>query len=795
MERNYHVFYMLLAGIDPSLRSKLHLTSHDDYTYLNKSGCTMVPNLDDEEEFKIMDVAFKTLDFTSAETTDIYHVLAAILHIGNLTFEAMGDDSDSSKISGSSAASLKKVASTLGVRKEDIETSLTSKTSQVGGRGSIVTQKLNPVTAAAMRDAFSKALYGKMFDWLVIRVNDTLNQPSPGPTTHVGVLDIFGFEVFKHNSFEQLCINYANEKLQFHFNDFIFNEELKMYKSEGVPYENISFKDNGECLNLIEGKPLGLIKLVDEECQLGNGSDKSFANKAAQQHGPNSKTPNAYYSRNRTDEFLFTVNHFAGGVEYDADGFMDKNNDTTSDTLLSMARTSSLKLVQTLFKRPDAETSGPRGTPRGGGRKNKKIQTIGSQFNNQLDSLMVSLRATMPHFIRCVKSNHAKQPQKFDGKLCLDQLKYAGLFEAIRIRKAGYSYRIPHDAFARRFAIIGNNLLSLYNNKKLPALQVCQRALENATENGYVVRENWEVGKTKVFLKEASDKTSLEDFRIDRCQDMATRIASAFRMFRVRKEVFKDKFEKAQREARIKAENTKNGAAAVLLQTIFRGHFIRKRSKDLKLIVQLKIAMSEESEPGIQHALNGFAGVRLSSLADRVVYEAKQLLKSIQERRKILYSLRVALDHDDMPGMIELVERAEMLGLGDLEDVGLAKERVRKIKEKRVVHRKLLDFLADDTMHSESIIQLLDDARYLGIDERFISKVDVVYRDIAPRLDIRSKLRRGVESVDPGLITKGMMAADEMEQKMASNGVRDVAAARNKVFCGSEKVRASEATS
>ena len=221
-----------------------------------------------------MNDAFKTLDFTSSEVSDIYHVLAAILHIGNLTFESMGDDSDASKIPASSAAALKKAASTLGVRQEDIESALTSKTSTVGGRGSIVTVKLNPVSAAAMRDALSKALYGKMFDWLVIRVNDTLNKPSPGQTSHIGVLDIFGFEVFKHNSFEQLCINYANEKLQFHFNDFIFNEELKMYKAEGVPYENITFKDNGECLALNQGKPLGLIKLIDEECQLGNGSDK-----------------------------------------------------------------------------------------------------------------------------------------------------------------------------------------------------------------------------------------------------------------------------------------------------------------------------------------------------------------------------------------------------------------------------------------------------------------------------------------------------------------------------------------
>ena len=781
MERNYHVFYMLLAGATPDQKKKLKLKSADDYAYLNKSGCTMVQEWDDVEEFKTMIDAFKTLEFQDVEIEGVQSVLATILHIGNITFDALGDDN--CKVSQDKVAHLNTAAGVMQVGVDNLETALTSKLVMMGGaRGSMVTVSLNQREATATRDALAKSLYGRMFDWLVLRVNDTLNKATNESANHVGVLDIFGFEVFKHNSFEQLCINYANEKLQYHFNDFIFNEELKMYKSEGVPYETMTFKDNQKCLDLIEGKPLGLIKLIDEECNLGKGSDSSFAGKLFNQFDAKGKAPNEYYSRARTNLDLFSISHFAGPVEYDSKGFLEKNKDTTSDTLLSMARTSSVKLIQTLYKREEAA---PSGSPpkRGGGKK--KLSTIGGQFSSQLDGLMVSLRKTMPHFIRCVKSNHDKVPHKFDGKLCLDQLKYAGLFEAIRIRKAGYSYRIPHETFARRYAIVGNNLLALFNTKKMSHLDVCKRALETATEAGYVRRENWEVGKTKVFLKEANDKQALEEFRQTKVQDIATLIQSVFRMFRIRKATFKDKYEAAQREAKIKAENAKNGNAACLLQTIVRGHFIRKRSKDLQLIVLLKVAMTKGDDAGIEDALAMFEGHRLSALADKVIYSAKAMLRQKREKAKVLQDVMFALDSDDVPAMIELVERADQLGLGDESLVLQAKDQVQRIRKKRVIHKKLLDFLDDDTKHSESILELLDEAKALGIDLSFRKKVEFVYKDVAPKLEIRNKLRRGVEFIDAKLIQEAVEEVGSMIEQMG----RDYGGEQSQYndFCFAEK--------
>ena len=389
-------------------------------------------------------------------------------------------------------------------------------------------------------------------------------------------------------------------------------------------------RHNSQCLSLIEGKqhPLGILAMLSDECHLPEGSDKSFANKLHMSHGKNEK----YEKVLTKGEVYFAVRHFAGRVEYDAEGFVEKNLDKTSNTLLSMARTSQISLVQKLFDRTDEEILQESKPKRG-----RSVQTIASQFSSQLEALVKSLKATTPHFIRCIKSNHSKAPGKLDGPLCLEQLKYAGLFEAIRIRKAGYGYRVPHSTFARRFAILGNNLLQLYHKGKLKDHEVCKRALEAATDSGFVRRERWRLGRTKVFLKDEMTKADLEEFRESKCHRKATKIAATFRMFKVRKDIFREKYLAAQREAKIKAENAKHGNAATALQTAFRAHFVRKRSRDLKLIVKLKIAMSRESFGEIEECLSDFECFgRISNLAEEVIHNAKVMLRRIKEKTRVM---------------------------------------------------------------------------------------------------------------------------------------------------------------
>ena len=341
--------------------------------------------------------------------------------------------------------------------------------------------------------------------------------------------------------------------------------------------------------------------------------------------------------RNKINECLFTVKHFAGGVEYDVVGMMEKNKDTTSDTLLAMARTSGCSLIKLLYKveiTMDTTPTNAAAKSRGGpAAKKKALKTLGGQFASQLDGLMVSLRATEPHFIRCIKSNHEKMPRKFTGNLCLDQLKYAGLFEAIRIRKAGYSYRTPHNIFARRYGILKEGVVKLLKLKKITDLDACQRVLEEATLKGAIQREVWEVGLTKVFLKDSKDKTDLEVFRNTKIQHLAIKIQAVYRMFVIRKRVFAERFEMQRKSAAKRAKAENEFKSALHIQTCFRRFNIMKATQDLKLIARLKIAMRTEQVVLIEDAIEEFGPLgHLHGLAEKVVYDAKTMIRCIKEK-------------------------------------------------------------------------------------------------------------------------------------------------------------------
>eukprot|EP00601_Ochromonadales_sp_CCMP2298_P023667 CAMPEP_0173273484 /NCGR_PEP_ID=MMETSP1143-20121109/1925_1 /TAXON_ID=483371 /ORGANISM="non described non described, Strain CCMP2298" /LENGTH=675 /DNA_ID=CAMNT_0014210219 /DNA_START=96 /DNA_END=2120 /DNA_ORIENTATION=- len=429
-ERNYHIFYQLLSGADKETKKRLNLKDASDYLYLNQSGCVAIEGVEDGKDFSEVLAAMKTLSFSAQMVESMLGVVGGILLLGNIIF-AEGKDTDSSQVDVLSRETLKHCAQLLGLNVDMFTYSLTEKKVQMG-RGSIISITLSVAQAAENRDTVAKTLYSCLFDWVISKVNLTLEGSGVAPL-NIGILDIFGFEVFDVNSFEQLCINYANEKLQFHFNQVIFNEESAMYAYEGVPTESVQFEDNGECVSLIEGKPYGLLALLEEECSLGNASDLSYIAKIDKTFGSSSKTCNKYFVKNKTRPECFSVCHFAGAVQYTVGGFLDKNRDSLSLTAREVMERSASELVQQLFKQT-AEADPNQ-------RKQSSKSTLGGQFRAQLINLLTTLNSTEPHFIRCVKPNHLKVGGVFDGELSLRQLRYAGLFEAIRIRKSGFAYR------------------------------------------------------------------------------------------------------------------------------------------------------------------------------------------------------------------------------------------------------------------------------------------------------------------------------------------------------------------
>jgi myosin-7 len=294
------------------------------------------------------------------------------------------------------------------------------------------------------RDSIAKTVYDKLFNYIVEYINNSTATKQP-VANFIGVLDIFGFELFEVNSFEQLCINYTNEKLQQFFNQFIFKLEQEEYAKEGIPVESVQYKDNQPCLDLIESKT-GVLAMLDEECKVPKGNDETYLAKLHEAHKKNEN-----YVCPKTAKGVFGIKHYAGEVTYQVVNFMDKNKDAVQEEVAELLQAASNEIVKKLFKKATDDKSGQ-----------KKNVTAGTNFKTQLSTLVTTLSSTTPHYVRCVKPNMEKKAMIFDDNLVLSQLRYAGMLETIRIRKSGYPMRFSYDIFNHRFRFIsGKGIFSL----------------------------------------------------------------------------------------------------------------------------------------------------------------------------------------------------------------------------------------------------------------------------------------------------------------------------------------------
>eukprot|EP01097_Dermamoeba_algensis_P005188 TRINITY_DN3298_c0_g1_i1.p1 TRINITY_DN3298_c0_g1~~TRINITY_DN3298_c0_g1_i1.p1 ORF type:complete len:1335 (+),score=354.39 TRINITY_DN3298_c0_g1_i1:147-4007(+) len=437
-ERNYHIFYQLCKGADSTRQKSLSLQTCNQYYFLNQSGCIDLPNVDDAKEFKEVLTAMDTLKFDKSDTEAIMKLVATILLLGNLEFKAV----DVNKATGSQIKNtniLDQAAALLGVESKSLAQALTNRKLVIRGQAPMDIP-LDPTKASDARDSLSCFLYGNMFNWLVLKINEFLSAGiKPGTTKLIGVLDIFGFEIFEKNSFEQLCINFANEKLQQHFNAQTFKLEEEVYSAEKIKYEHVDFIDNQIVLDLIEKKPKGLLASLDEEIVMPKGTDATWLEKMHMTHKENQRYQKVLKSPN-----CLIIKHYAGDVTYDSTGFLDKNKDTMNDDLLIVVRGSKSTFITGLFSGQEGSDS-----------KTKKM-SLGGQFKEQLSALMETLNATEPHYIRCIKPNETKAPveQYFNGSMCYRQLRYAGVFEAVMIRQKGFPFRYTHEDFLKRFLIL-----------------------------------------------------------------------------------------------------------------------------------------------------------------------------------------------------------------------------------------------------------------------------------------------------------------------------------------------------
>ncbi|XP_017226579.1 myosin-12 isoform X2 [Daucus carota subsp. sativus] len=556
-ERNYHCFYMLCAA-PPEEAKKFKLGDPRSFHYLNQTNCYEVANVDDAREYLETRNAMDVVGISEDEQDAIFRVVAAILHLGNIDF-VKGKEFDSSKLKDEkSLYHLQTAAELLMCDEKSLEDSLCQRVI-VTPDGNI-TKPLDPAAAVLSRDALAKTIYSRLFDWLVDKINNSIGQ-DPTAKSIIGVLDIYGFESFKINSFEQLCINLTNEKLQQHFNQHVFKMEQEEYTKEEINWSYVEFVDNQDVLDLIEKKPGGIIALLDEACMFPKATHETFAQKMYQTYKNHKR-----FSKPKLARTDFTINHYAGDVTYVADQFLDKNKDYVIAEHQALLDASKCSFVANLFPTLAEETS-----------KQSKFSSIGTRFKQQLQSLMETLSTTEPHYIRCVKPNSVLKPGIFENFNVINQLRCGGVLEAIRISCAGYPTKRSFDEFLERFGMLSPDVLD-GSDEKSACVAICDR----------MGLKGYQIGKTKVFLR-AGQMAELDARRAEILAFAARRIQRQIRTYLTRKEFITLKRATIQMQKHWRAqiarklyEHMREDAASIRIQKHARACAQRKSYKKLQ---------------------------------------------------------------------------------------------------------------------------------------------------------------------------------------------------------------------
>lgn len=600
-ERSFHIFYQLLS--QPSLCSKLNLVPDaSKYSYLNLSKCIKLDDVSDAAEFEQVVHCMKTLEFTSGQIQSVWEVLASILHLGQLEFEE-GKEAKvaSSQISNQSTV-FPLVLPLLGVSEAQLMTAMTNRgitTGRARRMSTFIAVPLSITQAKAGRDSLAKALYNCIFDMVVNQLNLCIKHPANLITeVVVGVLDIYGFEIFEHNSFEQFCINYCNEKLQQLFIELVLKQEQEEYEREGIAWTKIDYFNNAHIVSLLEGKPQGIISYLDETCLLSNSDPAQFLDKIDTAFSKHERYYSKAAAKGKDANFpigAFRVNHYAGMVTYETEHFIAKNTDTLFETLKQMIQSSSNPVIRDFFPVTSAEEA------------RKRPPTIGTQFRTNLQVLVATLSKCQPHYIRCIKPNDEKKAFTLNDQRVRHQCRYLNLVETVRVRKAGFCNRQLYARFFHRYKMISNSTWPTWKGSDRDGVV---RMIQDQKE---IKEGDYREGQTKIFIRAAKTLTLLEERRHQHMPKVAIMIQRRWRGYICRKQLAR-------------------AALALLVQKLYRAMLARKSYKYNKAAAQ------------IQRIYRGFKDRKYISLHKAALLAERDLMRRHAAARKIQRVARLHLD-------------------------------------------------------------------------------------------------------------------------------------------------------
>lgn len=526
-ERNFHIFYQLTKAAPSNLRDEFGIQPPTKFRYTNDSDCISVEGIDDTVGFQETLRAMEIIGLTDAEKAEIFRLLSAVLWIGNINFKV--DDNDHASVKDNDVANF--VAYLLQTDSVALGKALTFRTVETPGggrRNSVYEVPLNKVQARAVRDALAKAIYNNLFDWIVERINQALQAEETKNIKSIGILDIYGFEIFENNSFEQICINYVNEKLQQTFIQLTLKAEQDEYIREKITWTPIQYFNNQIVCDLIEGRnPPGIFAALNDACATAHAKSHAADERFAESLTMVSNNP--HFGR-RKDKFL--IKHYAGDVYYDFAGMTEKNKDMMVKELVLHLSTSGNEFLKSLF--PSEVNVNSR----------RKPATASDKIRSSANDLMKTLALSQPSYIRTIKPNQTKNPADYDAKMVLHQVKYLGLQENIKIRRSGFAYRQTYEKFVERFFLLSKKT-------SFAGSYIWKGSANDATvyilNDSGISKSEYQLGTTKLFLKSPDTLFALEHLRDMYWQNMAIRIQRAWRAHQKRRTEAAIKIQRAWR--------------------------------------------------------------------------------------------------------------------------------------------------------------------------------------------------------------------------------------------------------